>query len=49
MGRKKVGMDLIGIDRVDRIDLSDWDNNENSFSLLSNYCILDSVRVSIGC
>lgn len=35
-------MDLIGIDRVDLVNLSDWDNNENSFNLLSSYCVLDS-------
>lgn len=41
-GTKRVGMDLIGIDRVDLVNLSDWDNNENSFNLLSSYCVLDS-------
>lgn len=29
-------MDLIGINRVDLINLNDWDNNENSFNLLSS-------------
>lgn len=24
-----VGMDLIGTDRIDWLDLSEWDNNEN--------------------